>query len=591
MTAMNRSPRPSRWIRRVGRTVFVATTLGLLAYGALVVRVAMLEPTIAIDSIARLRELQGLEGDDRVATGGTWPIYIEALEVTEEGSVFTRELGTILDAPADIVPARRFAGAPFDLTKDVDELIKVAMGTDPSIDGAAVEEARTWVAAYFEPRMARLRAAAREGPLGLRPVERPSGPQAVLYGYGGPRDPQRAPSVLEIPAAPHFLLGSAAKVFEIDARLAAARGDGQRAVESIKGVLEIADQYSESWEPSAPLFVAGMRIEAHHLAAELVEAHPEGFAERDLARLEATLGSRGLAETPEKSLARAEIIFADTLQHRYSDDGAGDGRILPHEMLATLDVALTSSAAERFIGLVYTPIAVMLAPTRAELAAAVASQFASVRADIALPPWRRTPDDANAPARASLASLHGIAIAASRAATRFEPALRLARDRAVLAIAIERFRRANDRGPRALSELVPAFLPALPIDPVTGVGYRSRIDEHGTLEVWSVGRDGVDDGGVFLSDARDLGRVPPSPEWWALHDFHARNGRFPASESEFEEFLASNASIAALPDLVEYRLEDGVPALRATAERGEPDVSVVRAPAARPVEREAGAEP
>ncbi|MFM7133552.1 MAG: hypothetical protein ACKO0W_04465, partial [Planctomycetota bacterium] len=385
MNATDRRLRPSRWIRRVGRAVFGLTLLLVLGYGALVARVAMLEPKIAIDSIARLRDLQGLEGDELVATGGTWPIYIEALEVTEEGSVFNRELESIDGAPAEIVPERTFAGMA--MAVDVDELINIAKGGGRDIEPEVVEQARAWVVAYFEPRMARLRAAAREGPLGLRPIERPSGPQAVLYGGGVQRDLPYPAWVLEIPDPPHFLLRNVSEVFEIDARVAAARGDGQRAVESIKGILEIADQLSENWEPATPLYALGTRSLADHLATELLAAHPEAFAERDLARLEAALATRGLAETMEKSFARTRILIDDTLQHWYSDDGDDDGRILPQVMLSLIGAQATSPAAERFLGLVVTPFAVMRAPTRAEVAAEMEEELARIRADIALPPW------------------------------------------------------------------------------------------------------------------------------------------------------------------------------------------------------------
>ncbi|MBI4027834.1 MAG: hypothetical protein HY360_22810 [Verrucomicrobia bacterium] len=62
------------------------------------------------------------------------------------------------------------------------------------------------------------------------------------------------------------------------------------------------------------------------------------------------------------------------------------------------------------------------------------------------------------------------------------------------AIAIERYRLARGRLPDQLNDLVPANLPAVPVDPFDGKPIRYKPSGKGYV-VWSIGNDGKDDGG------------------------------------------------------------------------------------------------
>jgi hypothetical protein len=70
---------------------------------------------------------------------------------------------------------------------------------------------------------------------------------------------------------------------------------------------------------------------------------------------------------------------------------------------------------------------------------------------------------------------------------------------ATVACALERYRIRHGRYPAALDALVPEYLEAAPKDVLTGraLGYRQTSD--GLFRVWSVGMDGVDNGGVLRS--------------------------------------------------------------------------------------------
>ena len=84
---------------------------------------------------------------------------------------------------------------------------------------------------------------------------------------------------------------------------------------------------------------------------------------------------------------------------------------------------------------------------------------------------------------------------ASTAESSLHVAQSVARRRAAeAAIAVERFRRHHGEYPKRLYQLVPDFLPEVPEDPFTGEPLRYLIEENGYV-VYSVGPDGVDDGG------------------------------------------------------------------------------------------------
>jgi hypothetical protein len=66
---------------------------------------------------------------------------------------------------------------------------------------------------------------------------------------------------------------------------------------------------------------------------------------------------------------------------------------------------------------------------------------------------------------------------------------------AITAIALRRFQLRHGELPGQLAELTPEFLPTVPLDPVDGKPLRYHPNGDGTFLLYSVGEDGVDDGG------------------------------------------------------------------------------------------------
>jgi hypothetical protein len=84
----------------------------------------------------------------------------------------------------------------------------------------------------------------------------------------------------------------------------------------------------------------------------------------------------------------------------------------------------------------------------------------------------------------------------------------------ITAIALKRFQLQHGNYPEKLSELTPEFLASVPLDPVDGQPLRYRRNSDGTYLLYSIGENGVDDGGnPSLEDNTDNS----SAYWPNLH--------------------------------------------------------------------------
>ena len=77
---------------------------------------------------------------------------------------------------------------------------------------------------------------------------------------------------------------------------------------------------------------------------------------------------------------------------------------------------------------------------------------------------------------------------------------------------LERHRLATGSYPKSLDDLVPRWVPAVPLDPMDGQPLRYRLNADGTFTVYGIGPNQTDDNGVFESkQGQDLDWVwPPS---------------------------------------------------------------------------------
>jgi hypothetical protein len=81
---------------------------------------------------------------------------------------------------------------------------------------------------------------------------------------------------------------------------------------------------------------------------------------------------------------------------------------------------------------------------------------------------------------------------------------------AIAVAGLERHRLATGTYPKAIGDLVPKWVPAVPLDPMDGQPLRYRLNADGTFILYSVGPNHADDNGVFESQqSQDLDWVWP----------------------------------------------------------------------------------
>ncbi len=98
----------------------------------------------------------------------------------------------------------------------------------------------------------------------------------------------------------------------------------------------------------------------------------------------------------------------------------------------------------------------------------------------------------------------------------------------VAVLALERFRLAKGRYPTVLVDLTPGWLKAVPLDPMDGKPLRYRLKPDGAFLLYSVGRDGKDDGGDPASPGKS-----DKPSWLRAKDIVWPQ---PASDEEAKAF-------------------------------------------------------
>ena len=108
------------------------------------------------------------------------------------------------------------------------------------------------------------------------------------------------------------------------------------------------------------------------------------------------------------------------------------------------------------------------------------------------------------------------------------PALGNAQSKAVLtqsklelaktAINLERFYLKHEQYPDTLEALVPAFAPALPMDPLTGLAYIYKKSGIDGFEIYSAGLNGKDEGGRNMTKIKSSEPTPPDDLLWVIGD-------------------------------------------------------------------------
>lgn len=477
--------RPLWWRAARGSVLVTGGVLGLcvLLYAVAAARFFMGSPTIRHNY---MKEMNAVTLATPVEQRG-WPKYIEAL--------------------------REFAPIP--------EAIRV-MDVPRRSSDAGWAEYSAWI---------------RSHPEGLQSIREAAARPTLGYVLGSDIDPElikimeiNAPTYkhmpgpeVENPLAVGILLPQLgemrkmARWLGVDAEGAAIERDRGRFIADVEAMLGMADQCR-----AGPFFITQLvGVAIFDYACQTVQMHATeaGFlGDDDLVRLSHLLvaGPRASARLDITSEA---VIVDDVLQRFYTDDGRGGGRFIRSPDLTKIyedfGVAKPRGAA---VLAAYRPIQSAIMPSRAEFNTIKEHFLARASADEALPPWRhdeRRSDEIYE--RLSRSGFHQILpiIASLQGGQRSRPIVSgiaardvslARRDALLIVIALELHHRLHGSYPTTLTELTPSLLPAVPLDPMSGqpFRYKSAAETGGTPLLYSVGADGVDDGG--RAPATKLGR-------------------------------------------------------------------------------------
>jgi len=392
----------------------------------------------------------------------------------------------------------------------------------------------------------------------LLSLDRMANPFTLGLGSAGPAPSSGPRHLAEIPVPDPFLLRTCGDALVTDALVAAMRGDGARATDALRAMVGVGNHCGETPSLLGQLVSVNIWGQAWNSTAIVLAEFPEAFDDAQLVELEKSVVAGAMCDFV-LDLAHKRLLMRDFAQRFHSDSGSGDGRLLSSAIPYIDDTAGAGRPVRDFL---FGPVLAFGFASRAELLANAELVFAAAELEQSKPLWMRDNE-----ATRAFEALDEHALLPRNALLRFVgerlsgemrpvAALRTMQDRARIAIACERFRRANGRSARSLVELVPAFLAEVPVDLTTGLPYREAIDERGALRVWGIGGDGFDDGG--RAPTRISNRLLAAhPVWRVVQEFHAREGRFPDAA---ELRAACAAEGVGMPVGAAYSLVDGRPA-------------------------------
>lgn len=326
-----------------------------------------------------------------------------------------------------------------------------------------------------------------------------------------------------------------AKLLALDAAAAREAGDAARLRADIDAMLGIARHADHGGILISNLVSIGITALAmDEVERSLVQA-PGLLPDTDLRALAHRIGGPKVA-AEIVSLRGERMFFEDLLQHIYTDNGRGDGRITPQGLRTISTIgdlggsSRTRAVDDEVVMYAVVPAAMPFLASRKELADKQDSLMAICEANMARPmreaDWARLDRQVKTLTESSVQKVRYLPVALlfpaiSRVQETAERSL-ARREAVVTAIALELYRRQNGGAyPERLEALVPRFLPEVPRDRIDGAPMRYGIAE-GRPVLYSVGVDRDDDGGkVYVNpngdiDARAPADWPPEVEATSL---------------------------------------------------------------------------
>jgi hypothetical protein len=321
----------------------------------------------------------------------------------------------------------------------------------------------------------------------------------------------------------------AGATLRLDARVALDEGYAERAADDIECAFALAKQVLGL--PTLISEPVGIAIvdRTVRLLEEIAYEQPHVFSGEQWTRIAHRLASVREGGPFRLTTLRLErAVIDDLVQRTYSNDGAGNGFFVAtpaqtDELLdgypaaGTLFQRGTSDDSRQKLRLFF-PILSFLAPDRRDVGRRLEQLFSLQSRELDLPLWERDESSVydelrqmNQGAWARIRSwpIYLLFPNLSRGAFVADVTTQR-RDAALVAIALELYRRETGAYPATLRELTPKWLPAVPIDRYDGQLLKYRLID-GQPVVYSVGVDRDDDGGRLPAARQDS----PAPNRYA----------------------------------------------------------------------------
>lgn len=482
--------RPIIWHawRRTLHASAAALCLSVALYGVLIVRYFSGSPVIARDYTAEVNATIVAVPEEQRA----WPLYREALLALEVSPLPAFEVNQWVVLPAD---APQWVDAERVLRKLGATLELIRRGARRPRLGFSITIDIDWdVERRFESLS----------------ISGASDSLAETYSQTRP--------VFERNSGRHSYIACIPELVEADARLSLLDKDAERLTADLIALVGIADQYANEPLFIDSIFSLNLLGASTRLIGETLARSRDMLTSDQLVALAHRLSAFADGGPIEMRFGVWRIYFADFVQRLYTDDGRGDGRLTPEglRLLRSMGptVALMGEWSEpsRLDGLA-APLAAQLIAGRREVEEEFERQLSLMEREAAQPmrQWKEIPGTSFENLLASPAyyrryqPLFVMLPAVGHAAMMAESATQR-RDAALTAIALELFRRRHGAYPAQLEELVPNFLPTVPIDRFDGRPLRYRLTDDGPL-LYSVGADHIDDGGTAPETDEDRWRV------------------------------------------------------------------------------------
>ena len=309
------------------------------------------------------------------------------------------------------------------------------------------------------------------------------------------------------------------RLLEVDARSAARTGDAKRAVDDCIAMLDLARIVQQDPMMISQLVGLAIRSLAQRTILDLVRTDALGSDPQQLARLEQALS----VPVVPVAFEGERMIVLDTVQRFYSDDGNGDGVFLASQLqeAGRLGGLQMPASGARAFQLLLQPFMARAAGSRKQVIDTFEGLVTETQMLMDTDPWAI--DWAGLDSRQGalvsdgflgvihlfplplvMSSFDGIILTSQSG--------RFMQDCTRLVVALHRYRARTGDWPARLDQLQPDPLVELPRDPYDGDLLRYELRD-GQPVLWSIGIDGIDQGGVFKKNASPfrLKRVPVQP--------------------------------------------------------------------------------